>query len=61
MIAARDTTAAKMLDMPRSRFLDLVEKGALPQPVVIAGEKRWRVKDLEAILDGAAMFEDFQW
>lgn len=61
-IAASEATAAKMLDLPRGKFRDLVEQGALPQGRELApGIVRWRVADLEAILTGDAMGDDFKW
>lgn len=52
-IFAKDTTAARLLEMPRTRFLDLVERGALPPGKEIApGEVRWYVPDLIATLRG---------
>lgn len=60
-IYARATTAAKLLDMPRARFLDLVSRGALPPGTEIApGELRWYVPDLDAIRKGHAS-ESLQW
>lgn len=53
-IFARDTTAARLLDMPVGRFRDLVRQGILPPPVRIADMERWKVPELEAILDGTA-------
>ena len=59
---ASEATAAKLLDMPRSNFRALVDAGALPRGREIApGIVRWRVKDLEAIVTGEAMADDFQW
>lgn len=54
LIAVRDTTAAKMLDLPATEFRRLVQCGALPPAVRIAGHERWRVRDIEAILSGDA-------
>ncbi len=59
---ASERTAAKLLDMKPSEFMELVELGVLPKPFKI-GERivRWSVKDLEAIRTGAAMESDFTW
>ncbi|WP_422028073.1 hypothetical protein [Roseovarius sp.] len=58
-LALRDTNAAKVLDMPTAKFRDLVKKGAMPPPVVLAdGIERWRMSDLAAILDGTAARPD---
>lgn len=61
-ILARESTAAKMLDMPLKEFRALVESGSLPKPVKIGGRiERWSVKQLEAISSGAILNEDFEW
>jgi hypothetical protein len=61
-IFARETTAAAMLDMPASEFRRLVDQGALPPPVTLAGHKRWRVEDLHKIASGEAArpHDDFE-
>lgn len=60
-IAVRAATAAKMLDMPVERFRSYVEAGALPGPVKIGRDERWRVDQLQAILRGdAALPQDFE-
>lgn len=53
-LAVREVTAAKMLDMPASKFRDLVAMSALPAPVRIGDTERWLVDDIRAILDGSA-------
>jgi len=54
-IAVRDVTAAKMLDMPTTKFRELVAKGLMPQPKRIAdGIQRWNVEDLQQIVSGNA-------
>ncbi|NSY36836.1 AlpA family transcriptional regulator [Leisingera sp. ANG59] len=62
-LAVAEKTAAKMMDMAPAEFRRLVETGSLPSPVAITGDcKRWRVSDLEAVLNGDAMNEDeFTW
>jgi len=57
-IAAKDTTAAKLLDMPLKDFRRLVSRGALPPPVRIGEHERWRVAEIEAILSGSALQSD---
>ena len=57
---ADDRTAATLFCMTPVEFRGLVETGALPGPVQIAGYERWRVSDLEAVATGAAMEEDFE-
>lgn len=51
-IAVKEGTAAVMLDMTAAQFRRLVGSGALPPPCKIGGVSRWRVADLEAILNG---------
>lgn len=54
-IAVTEKTAAKMMDMSATKFRELVNFGAFPKPVYLAcGLERWRVADLEAIIDGTA-------
>jgi hypothetical protein len=53
-IFARDVTAARMLDMKPCEFRRLVDEGALPGPVKVAGIERWHVRELERILTGEA-------
>lgn len=61
-IAVAERTAAKMMDMAQSDFRRLVRSGSLPSPVRISGFERWRVTDLESVLNGNAMNEDeFTW
>jgi len=61
-IAVAERTAAKMMDMKPSDFRRLVQCGSLPSPVRISGLERWRVSDLESVLNGNAMNEDeFTW
>lgn len=59
-IAATDRTAARMLDMPVAEFRRLVDAGALPAPVRIAGHERWLTDDLRAILRGDASRAEFE-
>jgi predicted DNA-binding transcriptional regulator AlpA len=62
-IAVTEKTAAKMMDMAPTEFRRLVRSGSLPLPVKITGKlERWRVSDLESVLNGSAMNEDeFSW
>lgn len=46
---ATDRTAARLLDMTRPQFLDLVKAGALPGPCAL---NRWDVAELQAIMRG---------
>lgn len=61
LLAVKETTAAKLLDMHVSEFRHLVQIGALPQPIDLADQLlRWRVSDLESILNGADHEEVFE-
>lgn len=51
-LAVKENTAAAMLDMSPAEFRQLVGCGALPPPLHIGKATRWRVADLEAILNG---------
>jgi len=57
-IALREANAAKLLDMPATKFRSLVSLGALPPPVRIGDEERWLVAHIEAILSGRAAIPD---
>tara|TARA_R100000789_G_scaffold22155_1_gene24883 strand:+ start:4200 stop:4409 length:210 start_codon:yes stop_codon:yes gene_type:complete len=61
-LAVKDTTAAKLLDLPAAEFRRLVNSGALPPPCRIGGHHRWRVADINAILNGNAALphEEFE-
>lgn len=53
MLYASERSAARLLDMKPAEFRALVTAGALPRPAVINGDiERWRVADLDAILQG---------
>ncbi|UWQ47633.1 hypothetical protein K3719_07935 [Leisingera aquaemixtae] len=62
-IAVGEKTAAKMMDMTPGDFRRLVGAGCLPSPITLtSGIERWRVSDLESVLNGNAMNEDeFTW
>ncbi len=50
---ASERSAARLLDMRPAEFRALVDAGALPPPVKIAGKlERWSVGDLDAIVRG---------
>lgn len=53
-ILASERTAARLLDMPQSKFSRYVRNGALPAPVRVGEDMRWRVADLEKIASGEA-------
>lgn len=52
---ASDTKAARLLDMKRADFLELVENGDLPKPRDIGGLKRWDMVELRKIVSGEAV------
>ena len=64
MLAVRARHAAELLDMSAAEFQRLVAAGAIPPPIHprLGQHDRWRVSDLEAVLDGAAAKpnEDFE-
>ena len=39
--------AARCCDMTPGQFLDAVGKGELPSPVLLNGQERWRLVDIE--------------
>ena len=52
-IFASDVTAARLLDLRTSQFIDLVRQGHLPPGREIApGVLRWNTEDLRRISDG---------
>lgn len=51
---ARDSTAARLLDMSKAEFLSLVKIGALPRPRTLGGVARWDVEELRRVLSGEA-------
>lgn len=53
-IFASERTAAALLDMKPTVFRALVQRGALPPPVMIGGHERWSVAQIEAVLRGDA-------
>lgn len=56
--AVKEKTAAEMLELPPHEFRRLVAGGALPPPILIGTHERWRVRDIDAILDGSAAIPD---
>nr|WP_321510358.1 hypothetical protein [uncultured Celeribacter sp.] len=60
-IAVTERTAANMLEIKPSEFRRLVDRGSLPRPRTIAGElQRWSVAELNAIMDGSAIDDEFE-
>jgi hypothetical protein len=58
-IAAREPNAAASLDLPVTKFRQLVHLGALPKPVTLAdGTELWLLEDLIAILKGKTALPD---
>lgn len=51
-IAAKESTAAQLLDMTVSEFRAGVASGQLPDGKDIAGEKRWDTRLLQQIIAG---------
>ncbi|RVV99413.1 hypothetical protein EKE94_01615 [Mesobaculum littorinae] len=61
LLAVKESTAARMLGMRTNKFRNLVQIGALLQPIDLAGQvMRWRVSDLKAILTGAVPDDGFE-
>lgn len=62
-IAAKESTAAQLLDMTVSEFRAGVDAGHLPHPKVIAGEKRWDTRLLELMISGELVdgHEEISW
>ncbi|MDD9727190.1 HNH endonuclease [Roseovarius sp. SK2] len=56
LLAVKDTTAARMLDMPASEFRRLVAAGVLPKPCQIGDLERWEYAHIKCIAVGAASF-----
>lgn len=60
-VAVNEKNAAAMLDINRTEFRRLVSVGALPRPSLIGGRlERWAVSQLEGILTGATMSDEFE-
>lgn len=62
-IAAKESTAAQLLDMSVSEFRAGVASGQLPDGKQIAGEKRWDTSLLQQIVAGDRIdgHEDISW
>ena len=62
VIAVKDASAPRMLDLTANEFRRLVVCAALPPPVKIGPFERWRVSDIDAIFSGDAALpsEDFE-
>lgn len=61
---AKASTAARLLDMTKNEFEELVQNGHLPQASNIGGiHARWDVEMLQRILSGHASdgMEDVRW
>lgn len=46
--------AAKLFDMTKSEFLQLVNDGVLPRPLLLGELERWDVAQLRAFANGEA-------
>ncbi len=55
---ASEKRAADLLDMPKSKFRDLVTAGVLPGPIVIGDCERWDVEALTKALRGEPLYEE---
>jgi len=63
-IWAKESTAAKLMDMTTAQFRELVEKGYLPRGREIApGVTRWSVDELSKIVSGNVSegMSDVKW
>lgn len=62
-LAAKETTAAQLLDMTLSEFRTGIASGQLPDGKEIAGEKRWDTKLLQQIIAGELVdgTEEIDW
>ncbi len=62
-LAAKENTAAKLMDMSVEEFRAAVEAGALPAARDIAGKMRWDTELLRKIIRGdfADGWDDIQW
>lgn len=62
-LAAKESTAAQLLDMSVGEFRAGVEAGHLPEAKIIAGEKRWDTKLLELVVSGELVdgHEEISW
>ena len=49
----RADDAVAYLGMGKTKFLELVDKGMIPRPLVIDGIKIWDRLDLDAVIDAA--------
>lgn len=52
--------AAKALCLTEAEFRGLVRDGALPPGVMLGKEERWLISDLEAVLSGSTIDQDFE-
>ena len=59
-IAVTARKAASMFDMPVSEFLRLVDVGAMPKPKRIGTHERWSFVELNAVVSGEVMAEEFE-
>lgn len=62
-IAVKSRTAARLMDLPETQFLQLVSEGVLPRPRKIGPFERWDADELRAVLRGDKIdpLEDVQW
>jgi len=50
----RDVEGAAMLRCSKSTYWRLVAKGAIPPPIKIGGMSRWKVSDVQALIEQSA-------
>lgn len=62
-IAAKESTAAKLMDMSVAEFRAAVSVGDLPDGTEIAGRKRWDTSLLQKIAQGNLIegWDDIKW
>lgn len=53
-ILLRDTETAAILGCSRATVWALVKAGKIPAPLKIGAMSRWRVSDIQAVIDRAA-------
>ncbi len=50
----RDAEGAALLGCSKATFWRLVAKGAIPPPIKIGGMSRWKVSDVQKLIEQAA-------
>jgi predicted DNA-binding transcriptional regulator AlpA len=57
-LAVPEGEAARLLSLTKAEFAALVQRGALPRPVMVGPYARWSVASLEATLSGTNIPDD---